>query len=180
MPDFLSFIGSWSGLVSDVFGSYPLEAAIFTILSYPAFRHLEKRPILEAPSPYQRPTNIFLIFLVWLVSVPILGAVLGVAYWALGGLGNLADLLVAFYMRFEEQPIFVLALALVAGAAYIALRRFRPSSPKAPMRLVVVVAAFLLSTFLLVPILNALLPGTTSVPPVAAPPNQTDGASTPP
>ena len=120
---------SWKELITKVFGQYPLAAALITILAVAAFIKLQTEWRRGRTS-----SNVSLVFLGWLVLVPIFGFVMIVLgkLWAFieVALPFMAKILGSFYGIYEHHPYMVLITLALGIVCYFAWNRLWPRRPE--------------------------------------------------
>jgi hypothetical protein len=156
MQAFLEFVGKWAHLIGEIWGKYPVAAAIFTGLAvYVLYVVAEDNGItFDNLSENWTKASLFFLaaLLVWSICVPILGLFLD---W----LDRIKDLLIFVYKLFAERPIFVLAALLICGTAgAIWAYTARRSSPNAYLKGLITVVVWLVLVLFGVPIMRAVFP----------------------
>jgi MFS superfamily sulfate permease-like transporter len=153
MMGVIEFLKDWVHLIGDVFGKYPLAAALVTILGVGVFVLLERQRNTSHDTTISV-IHAFITLIGWLISVPLLGVIFNTGSKA-------ATLFISgvqfFYSRYEQQPIVVLVLLALSLLAYV-IWEWR-SRPRQPMfRGLIAMVAFFIAVALTVPIFNIFLP----------------------
>ena len=147
METIINLVSGWTELITNVFSEHTLSGAILTGIAVAVFLYLEKTNRFQDKTETLK--HGFLVLLGWLILVPIFG-------WIFSIVGSLADVLVFFYEKFEDQPVIVLVLLLLSVSVYFLwpiVRKHKAPSPTA--RAIAAGLFFLVSTALVVPIFSA-------------------------
>lgn len=146
MKALINFILGWADLITAVFKEHTLAAAVLTAVAVFVFLEIDKENQFRYKIKVIQHASI--VLLGWAIFVPIAG-------WIMGLVGDLLDLIVFIYKKFEQQPIVVIILAvLCALAPYVWLKVLKHRAPPLLVRVTVSVLAFIVLTALVVPIFN--------------------------
>jgi len=129
MTGIYEFLNAWRELITKVFGEYPLAAALMTLLAVGMFFALQTEWRRERTK-----SNILLVFVGWLIAVPILGFVMTV----LGKVWEFIEttvpivgkILGSFYHIYENHPYMVLIILALGIVGYFVWNRWWPERPE--------------------------------------------------
>ena len=159
MAGVIEFLKVWAHLIGDVFGKYPLAAALVTVVAVGAFVLLER----QRNTPHDTTISVihaFIILIGWLISVPLLGFIFNTgsttAAFFISGIQF-------FYSMYNQQPIVVLVLLVLSLLGYgIWEWRSRPRQPI--FRGLIAITILFIAIALTVPIFNIFLPPASALP----------------
>ena len=154
MQTVIDFLLFWADLIIAVFTKYPLAGALLTAAAVGGFFYLQKHPIRQVGvNPI---ANAFVVLIAWLITVPLLGTVFDLINRVSGGFFFLYD-------HFEDQPVYVIALMVIAVAAHFVWGWIaKNAAPSAWIRVTLIVIAFVIVTAVTVPVINQFTPSQTS------------------
>ena len=129
MTSIYEFLNAWRELITKVFGEYPLAAALMTLLAVGMFFALQTEWRRERTR-----SNILLVFVGWLVAVPILGFVMTVLgkVWEFieTTVPRVGKILGSFYHIYKSHPYMVLIILALGIVGYCVWNRWWPQQPE--------------------------------------------------
>jgi hypothetical protein len=129
MGGIYDFFNTWRELIIKIFVEYPLAAAVMTLLAIGIFFALQTAWRRERTE-----SNLLLVFVGWLIAVPILGSVMAVlsGVWAFieATFPILAAILGSFYHIYVRHPYMVLIILALGLAGYFVWNRRWPRRPQ--------------------------------------------------
>ncbi len=164
MTTIYEFLNGWRELITKVFAEHTLAAALITLLAIGMFYGLQT----EWRRGRTR-SNLLLVFVGWLILVPILGFVMTVfgKVWEFveGTVPIVTKILGSFYHIYNRHPYLVLIILALGVAGYFVWNRWWPERPEfirnRYLRIVCVVAGIVAAAHIASPIADLFSPPAT-------------------
>jgi len=167
MTTIYEFLNAWRELIMKVFGEYPLAGALITLLAIGMFYGLQtewRRGRMKS--------NLLLVFVGWLILVPILGLTMTVLskVWEFieAAVPILGTILSSSYHIYEHHPYLVLIILVIGIAGYFIWNRWWPRRPEflqnRYLKILCVVVAIVVVVHIASPIANLFSPPGASQP----------------
>lgn len=161
MTSIYEFLNAWRELITKVFGEYPLAAAIVTLLAVVLFFELQTEWRRERTK-----SNILLVFVGWLIAVPIVGLVMTVLGKVWGFIETtvpiVGEILGSFYHIYEHHPYMVLIILALGIIGYFVWNHWWPARPQflqnRVLKVLCVVAAIVIAAHIAGPIADLVHP----------------------
>ena len=159
MTSIYEFLNAWRELITKVFGEYPLAAALMTLFAVGMFFALQTEWRRERTK-----SNILVVFVGWLIAVPILGFVMTVLgkVWAFieTAVPIVGKSLGSFYHIYEHHPYMVLIILALGIVGYFVWNRWLPERPEflhnRALKILCVVAAIVIVAHIASPIADLI------------------------
>jgi len=161
MTSIYEFLNAWCELITKVFGDYPLAAALMTLLAVAMFFALQTEWRRERTK-----SNILLVFIGWLIAVPILGFLMTVLskVWEFieTTVPIVGKILGSLYHIYKNHPYTVLIILALGIVAYFVWNRWWPDKPEflqsRTLKILCVVAAIVIAVHIASPIADVIRP----------------------
>lgn len=126
MSNVVELLGKWATLISAVYSEHTLAAAVCTLAGVAGCLYwFRTRPVPEKKSVWV--VRVFVILVGWAILTPILGALFSLVGWLWNRLINVLDVAKWVLDGYSRQPLTVLVLLLLSGAAIGAWQFWRPT-----------------------------------------------------
>lgn len=147
MQNFVDFIEKWVELIISFFISYPLAAALITIIAVIAYITVWKKLKIEDWTKHA--LLFFCVMVIWATLI----AILGNLFKAIGAIGGMLSF---FYKTYKWHPIFFIIVTVLLGMISVVWYMLPAYwKPNKILRVIICITIWLLLILLVTPILDA-------------------------